>query len=207
MYKSETNLLIGSFPSLLYFQSIPIPFYNLNESRVMSLVFSQSARVSVGGSGVSIASFTDGHQCISLAPFSSGRKPRTKKKIALSLAFVPCWSKRIPHSMPSIREEQDDFQEDAEMVEEDRNEVPSMAQEVVIKLQEAATWYSETIHPYVKSVKEPIGYVMWCLLTVGIIAGLPTAKAVFSDPYTELSMILQEQEAEKERQKSRPGRL
>lgn len=93
------------------------------------------------------------------------------------------------------------------MPEEDSSDAPSMAQEVVIKLQEASNWYSETIHPYVQSVKEPIGYIMWCLLTVGIIAGLPTAKAVFSDPYTELSMILQQEQEEKDRQKARTGRL
>jgi len=109
--------------------------------------------------------------------------------------------------MPKIGEVEDDNMEETEMQDEGKTEAPSIAQEVVIKLQEASAWYSETVHPYVKAVKEPIGYVMWCLLTVGIIAGLPTAKAVFSDPYTELSMILQEQEMEKERQKARPGRL
>jgi hypothetical protein len=105
--------------------------------------------------------------------------------------------------MPGIGAIEDDTFEDQDIQEEEENADPTMAQKLVEKLHDAAAWYNETIHPHVLKVKEPIGYLLWCAVTIGVIAGLPTAKAVFSDPYTELSVEIQEREMERA---STPGR-
>lgn len=83
--------------------------------------------------------------------------------------------------------------------EEETNEEPSAARKVVTQLQSAVDWYSATVHPYMQSVKGPVTYVMWCLLTTALIAGLPTVKAISSDPYTELGLIIQEQQEAQQR--------
>lgn len=93
--------------------------------------------------------------------------------------------------LSDIEDNEMDFDD---MVEEEHQAEPSSARKMVAKLQSAADWYSETVHPYIDVVKKPIGYVLWCAVTFAVIAGLPTAKAVFSDPYTELSSILLEAE-------------
>lgn len=96
-----------------------------------------------------------------------------------------------------------------ELDEHDDDAAPSIVRRAISKLQGASDWYAESVHPYIESVRQPIGYVLWCAVTFAVVAGLPTAKAVFSDPYTELSAILVEQElAEAERlAKRRPVRL
>lgn len=99
--------------------------------------------------------------------------------------------------MPGITTLDDDAFDEQALLDEEQGSSPTMAQSLVSKLQDAATWYSVNIHPHVTKVREPLGYMIWCVATFGVIAGLPTAKAIFSDPYTELSMILQAQEQER----------
>ena len=98
---------------------------------------------------------------------------------------------------------------DTDKFEDETEEQPTMAQKLVGQLQDVANWYGTNVHPYLQAVKAPVGYVLWCALTIGLIAGLPTAKAISSDPFTELSVQIQmEQELEQARAASavRPQR-
>jgi hypothetical protein len=89
---------------------------------------------------------------------------------------------------------------DADRLEDEHDEQPSTAQKLVGQLQAAVDWYGINVQPYVQAVKAPMGYLLWCVVTAGLIAGLPTAKAISSDPYTELSVLVQtEIEREQER--------
>lgn len=103
--------------------------------------------------------------------------------------------------MPSIADLDDDIFHDEETSPEEEDDSPSVAQRAIAKLQACSDWYSEAVHPYFQAVQQPLGHLAWCAVTFAIIAGLPTAKAIFADPYTELSAVLVEQEmAEAQRQ-------
>jgi len=113
-------------------------------------------------------------------------------------ALCPCALHiQADKKMPGITTLDDDAFDEQELIEEEQNSPPTFAQNMVLKLQDAAAWYSDNIHPHITKVREPLGYIIWCVATAGVIAGLPTAKAIFSDPYTELSMVLQAQEQER----------
>lgn len=114
------------------------------------------------------------------------------------------WFDDYNPSKMDLHDLEDEHVEEEFEGEEDPNKEPSPGRKVVNKLQAAVDWYGATVHPYVQSVKAPITYIMWCLLTTALIAGLPTVKAISSDPYTELGLIIQEQEAQ---QRAQPKRI
>ena len=96
--------------------------------------------------------------------------------------------------MPGINDLDEDIFDDELTPETEDEAGPSVARKVIAKMQSASDWYAETVHPYILAAKQPVTYVMWCAATFAVIAGLPTAKAIFADPYTELSSVLVEQE-------------
>lgn len=109
--------------------------------------------------------------------------------------------------MPGINDLDDEMFENGELAPETEDVEPSLVQKGIAKLQSASDWYSETVHPYIQAIKQPVGYIVWCAATFAVIAGLPTAKAIFADPYTELSSVILEQElleAERKAQAARP---
>lgn len=108
--------------------------------------------------------------------------------------------------MPSIADLDDDLFQDEETTPETEDASPSMAQRAIAKLQSYSDWYSEAVHPYFEAVQQPLGHLAWCAVTFAIIAGLPTAKAIFADPYTELSAVLLEQEMAEAERKAQTSR-